>query len=479
MKMLKTVSLVCVAMGMLGASSLKDAIENATVDGWAQGKYFYSSGPDGDGRGYQMMFRPNVHSGEVDGYSITAGVFAAYGPGVPDGVTSDDSIGGSRAPRIDGNNPPDVFNISNLYVNKNFDIQAGAQTLSWTLRAGQMNIETALNAGTSYADRGIGGMLQIVDKDLGLKFYASGYDTWMTDNIFLAFNQSGTYGIGNNIVFLGLEGDDKVLNGFGFKLYWSYAQQLFNTMAFGDIHYKYKFDSGLTLGALAQVAGTVMNNNANFHSQSKNSTNLQNYFAQMREGPYNGYAPTRGLFNLQVNLKAGGYSSKLGYLASFGRGYGVVLDSKGGFDVGGQLWNGIMSGGMMGFGWTGTGAADKTGIQAIYWTHRYKMQEGIFKNLGFGLDLAWVTNGYEYGNRYPFMKKGSTKLMAQGIGGNIRGQIIPARGTNWTEDIDSLFEISPQISYDFTKNFNGSITYSQLLGGMTMGRTVLALRYNF
>ncbi|PAF50508.1 hypothetical protein [Helicobacter sp. 13S00477-4] len=459
MKIFTNCCLIAMSACILSASSLKDMIENATLDGWLRGKYFYSDGRDGSGQGYQMFFLPNLHSGEVNGYSLTVGVFAAYGPGVPDAVTADNSIGGSRAPRIDGSSAPDVFNISNLYINKNFDA-LGSKT---TVRLGQMNIVSALNAGTSYGDRGLGGM--ITNEDIkGIKLYASAYDSWMTDNIMLAMNQAYTYGIGNNIVILGVESNkDLAIKGLGFKVYYSWAQQLYNMMMFGDIHYKYDFENGLSVGILGQIAGTVMNNNARFHT--KDGSNLANYFTQMQATDIGGYAHTRGIYNLQVNLKAGGYSSKLGYIGSFGQGYGTMLDSKGAFDVGGQLWNGIVSGGIMGFGWTGAGGAKNTSLKAVYFTHRYKWHNG----LGLGLDLVWVGGN----NRFPYMKKGSLWL-----GKKSRGPVIPARETNLTADSE-LVEISPQISYAFTKDFSGSVSYSQMVGDMLMARTVVTLKYTF
>lgn len=447
---------------MLEASSLKDIIENATLDGWLRGKYFYSDGRDGSGQGYQMFFLPNVHSGEFNGYSLTVGLFAAYGPGVPDAVTADNSIGGSRAPRIDNKSAPDVFNVSNLYINKTFE------STKTTVRVGQMNIVSALNAGTSYGDRGIGGMIENKDVE-GIRFYASAYDSWMTDNIMLAMNQALTYGIGNNLVILGVESDkDFKIKNLGFKLYYSWAQQLYDMMMFGDIHYKFQFD-GWSIGLIGQIAGTVMSDNARFHTSG---TNLATYFSNLAgldpEGkPYGGYAKTRGIYNLQANLKAGGYTGKLGYIGSFGQGYGTMLDSKGAFDVGGQLWNGIIAGGLMGFGWTGTGGVKNTSLKVVYFTHKYKFGNGI----GIGFDAVWIGGN----NRYPYMKKGSKRIRNNP---GDRGSVIPARPDNVTANSE-LVEISPQISYAFTKDFTGSVVYSQMLGDMLMGRTVVTLKYDF
>ncbi|PAF53384.1 hypothetical protein BKH42_06075 [Helicobacter sp. 13S00482-2] len=473
MKMLKIASLVCLSAAVLSASSLKDAIENATLDGWVRGKYFYSDGRDGSGQGYQMFFLPTIHSGEVNGYSLSVGVFAAYGPGVPDAVTSDNAIGGSRAPRIDQSSAPDVFNISNLYINKTFE------STKTTIRLGQMNIVSALNAGTTWGDRGLGGM--ITNEDItGIKLYISAYDSWMTDNIMLMMNEKGTIGIGNNLVIMGIESNKGLpIKGLGFKLYYSWAQKLYDLMMFGDVHYKYDFDNGLSVGVLGQVAGTVMNDSEAFHTKGKA---LGSYFSLLRDGTsYGGIAKTRGIFNLQANLKFAGYTTKLGYIGSFGQGYGTMLDSKGGFDVGGQLWNGIIAGGIMGFGWTGTGSVKNTGLQAVYFTHKYQFHNGF----GLGLDLVWVGNGYDNGNRFPYMRQGSERLRdeavrskAAGMPIKNRGGVIPARSTNLTQDSE-LFEISPQISYKFTKDFSGSLVYSQLVGDMLMGRGVVTLKYNF
>lgn len=475
MKALKHVSLLCLVLGTLGASALKDMVENASVDGWARGKYLYSDGRDGYGYGYQMFFLPTVHSGKVNGYNISVGIFASYGPGVPDNVNSNDAIGGSRAHRISA--ATDVFNISNLYVNKSFE-ESGSKT---DIRVGQMNIATVFT--DKGVDRGIGAMVSNQDIE-GIKLYLSAYDTWITDNIYLGMGQATPYGIGNDVVFFGVETDDKrfAVKNLGFKAWYGFGEGLFDLMMFGDIHYKIEFESGVSLGFLGQIAGMIMNDKPVFLTKG---TNLKKYFDEVNKDPKDGIAKTRGVFNLQANLKAGGYTSKLGFVQSFAQGYGALLNSKGGFDVGGQIWNGIVSGGLMGFGWIGTGGVKNTDLTVAYFSNKYKWQSSGF---GIGLDIAYV-GGH---NRYPYMQKASQRIRTSG---HDRGGVIPSKeGSpakpatsstpaepatgNRTAD-SQLVEISPQINYSFTKNFNGSIVYSQMMGDMSLGRTVVTLKYDF
>lgn len=458
MKALKFVFLACVIASTLGASTFKDMVENATVDGWARGKYLYTDGRDGEGYGYQMFFLPTVHSGRVNGYDISIGVFGSYGPGVPDNVNSNDAIGGSRATRIGG--PTDVFNISNLYINKNFE-ESRSKT---DIRVGQMNIVTPFT--DKGVDRGIGVMISNQDIE-GIKFYLSVYDSWMTDNIYLGMTENASYGIGNDVVFLGVEANDRnfAVKDLGFKLYYGFGEGLFDLMMFGDLHYKFRLGDSISLGLLGQVAGMMMNDKPVFLTKGKN---LKKYFNLVNQDPKGGVAKTRGLFNIQVNLKADGYVGKLGFVQSFAQGYGALLNSKGGFDVGGQIWNGIISGGLMGFGWIGTGGVKNTNLTTVYFTHKYKWRGNGF---GIGLDIVYVGGK----NRYPYMKKGSDKFKTSNRN---RGSVIPSKAGNETAD-SQLVEVSPQISYAFTKDFSGSLVYSQIVGDMSLGRTVVTLKYDF
>ncbi len=261
----------------------------------------------------------------------------------------------------------------------------------------------------------------------------------------------------------GVKGDFGIL---GLKdltttLYYAYADKLFNMMLFADLGYK------MTVGDvrfefLGQVASTLMNQQPNFQS---GSSVLQTYFTQINQlGAHSELAKTRGLYHFQMGVRIADYYGNLGYAGSFGEGYGAMLDGKGSLRVGGQIWNAVMGGGLMGFGWTGVGSIKNTDIIIAYSTHSYKI--GRYK---IGLDLAYVGGN----NRMPYMKRGSSKIHAN----DNRGAAVVGKN-NQTRNAD-IFEISPQVSYQVNEKFSINLTYSQLLGDMQLSRTVATLLYNF
>lgn len=441
----------------LNAGNLKDFVENATIDGYARGKYIFTEGEDGFGKGYQLFFRPNITSGEVAGFSFTSGIFFARGSAAPDGNASDDAIGGSRA--FKGTSALDFFNISNLYMTKKFE---DAKTM---VRVGAMQIITPLNNTSGWGDRGIG--IMATNKSVaGMEFYASAYDSWATDNIMLQTGAgNGGSSIGNELVILGAKGNFEAvgLKDLSATLYYAYGDKLFDMMLFADAGYSLAIGDG-KLKFLGQVASTIMNDNPNF--RSGDDAKLKDYFTKGIPALGTGvdYAKTRGLYNLQVAYEIADYSGNIGYAGSFGEGYGAMLDGKGAFSVGGQLWNSVVAGGQAGFGWTGTGGIKNTDIMIAYTTHTYKLNQWKF-----GLDLVYVGGN----NRMPYMNRGSGKIdPSENRGSSVVGK------TNKTKDA-TMFEVSPQVTYQFTKEFSVNLTYSQLFGDMKLNRTVVTLLYNF
>ena len=453
-------ALLILGIGVLGlqASSLKDLVENATIDGYARGKYTITEGRDGFGKGYQVFLRPNVTTGEVEGFSFTGGLFFSKGSGAPDGNTSDDAIGGSRGFKGAG----DIFGVSNLYVTKKFDT---AKTL---VRVGAMQIITPLNDGTTWGDRGLGAMVS--NKSLaGMEFQALAFDSWMTDNIAVqtGANKEGR-GIGNDLFMLGAKGNFEFagLKDLSATLYYGYADKLFDAMLFADLGYDLALGD-VKLKFLGQVATTMMNKNPNFRSGGKKDDNvLIDYFTAGIQNLGKGVelANTRGLYNLKVAVSMKDYSGDVGFAGSFGEGYGVLLDGKGAFSVGGKLWNAVTPGGQAGFGWTGTGSIKGTDIIVAYTTHSYKIDKWKV-----GVDLVYVGGN----NRMPFMTRGGDKIPASENGG---ASVVGKK--NKTKDSD-IFEISPQVTYQVNKQFSVNFTYSQLFGDMSLGRGVVTLLYNF
>lgn len=470
---MKKIAVVLASLGLMGveASSLKDVIENATINGFGRVKYTHTEGADGYGRGYQIFLKPEITSGEYEGFSFTSGIFFSTGSGAPDGNMTDDAIGGSRAFKF--NNQLDWFSVSKMYVTKKFD------TAKTTMKMGIMEINTPLNASSVYGDRGIGALLENQSIE-GMKFYISLYDSWMTDNLMMQTTNSaipgvkpnGTtnavyafQGIGNNLLIAGWSGDfgsmgAKNLHG---TFYYGYANKLFDAMIFGDLGYTFAFGD-FKLDVMGQIGYTQMFKTPDFYSKSGI---FNGYFTTGIQGLGNGvdYAKNRGAYNLRLGFSYKNYSGDLGYLGTFGEGYGVMLDNKGGFKYGGALWNAVMAGGTMGLGWTGTGGIKDTDLILAYTTHSYKINK--FK---LGIDLVYVGGN----NRLGFMRKGSDKIA--GTEGD-RGSIVVGK-TNRTKDVD-LFEISPRIGYQITKNFSMDFLISQLLGGMQITRGSVTFLYNF
>lgn len=449
----------------LNAGNLKDFVENATIDGYARGKYIFTEGEDGFGKGYQLFFRPNITSGEVAGFSFTSGIFFARGSAAPDGNASDDAIGGSRA--FKGTSALDFFNISNLYMTKKFE------DVKTMVRVGAMQIITPLNNTSGWGDRGIG--IMATNKSVaGMEFYASAYDSWATDNIMLQTGAgNGGSSIGNELVILGAKGNFESvgLKDLSATLYYAYGDKLFDMMLFADAGYSLAVGDG-KLKFLGQLASTIMNDNPNF--RSGDDAKLKDYFTKNIPALGTGvdYAKTRGLYNLQVAYEIADYSGNIGYAGSFGEGYGAMLDGKGAFSVGGQLWNSVVAGGQAGFGWTGTGGIKNTDIMIAYTTHTYKLNQWKF-----GLDLVYVGGN----NRMPYMSRGSAKIdSADNRGYAVVGKTGTKENplSNRTKDA-TMFEVSPQVTYQFTKEFSVNLTYSQLFGDMKLNRTVVTLLYNF
>ncbi|MCE3039653.1 hypothetical protein [Helicobacter anatolicus] len=462
-----------ISLGLMGleAGSLKDFVENATVDGFGRVKYTHTEGEDGYGRGYQILFKPEVTSGDVAGFSFTGGIFFSTGSAAPDGNATDDSIGGSRGFKF--NNQLDWFSVSKMYVTKKFDNE------KTTIKLGIMEINTPLNTTSAYGDRGIGASLE--NKSIeGMKFYISLYDSWMTDNLMLQTTNSAIpdvspsgatksvyafQGVGNNLLIAGWSGDFgsvgvKDLHG---TFYYAYANKLFDAMIFGDLGYTFSFGD-FKLDVMGQIGYTEMFKTPDFYSKSPI---LDGYFTTRIHGLGENveYAKNRGVYNLRLGFNYKDYSGDVGYLGSFGEGYGAMLDNKGAFKYGGVLWNAVLAGGMMGIGWTGTGGIKDTDLILAYTTHNYKINK--FK---IGLDFVYV-GGH---NRIGYMKKGSDKIAGTAAD---RGEVVVGK-TNHTRNAD-IFEISPKIAYQFTKNFSVDFVISQILGDMQITRGVLTMLYNF
>ena len=442
------------------ATLLKDFIEYATLDGYARGEYIYTDGRDGYGQGFRVFFRPNITTGEVKGFSFTGGLFFSKGSAAPDGNAIADFIGGTRIFDVKNDAAIDVFGISNLYVSKKFE---KANTM---LRVGAMQIETPLNAPSgSYGDRGMGALVKNSSLK-GMEFLLATYGSWMTDNIGLQTytsnaGKSANFGIGNVLSIAGAKGNFAFagLEDLTATLYYAYADRLINMMLFGDVGYKFKFDNNAYLSVLIQAAATVMNENA------PKASVLSNYYQEASKID-EGWARNRGVYNIRLDWGVGSYSGSLGYAGSFAEAYGATLDSAGQLKIGGSLWSSLVAGGVIGFGFTGSGSYHGTDIRVAYTEQNYKL--GGWK---FGLGLTYV-GGH---NRIAQMSKGSNRIKGTSAS---RGGATVGKAANLTMDAD-IFEIAPKISYSFTKNLSTSLVFAQIVGDMLVNRTKVTVMYKF
>lgn len=446
-----------------GATLLKDFIEYATLDGYARGEYIYTDGRDGYGQGFRVFFRPNITTGEVKGFSFTGGLFFSKGSAAPDGNAIADFIGGPRIFDVKNEAAIDVFGISNLYVSKKFE---KANTM---LRVGAMQIETPLNAPSgSYGDRGMGALVKNSSLK-GMEFLLATYGSWMTDNIGLQTYASNTgksanFGLANVLSIVGAKGNFAFagLENLTATLYYAYADRLIDMMLFGDVGYKFKFDNNAYLNVLVQVGATIMNENPHF--QSKASV-LSSYYQEASKID-KGWARNRGVYNIRLDWGVGGYSGALGYAGSFAEAYGAMLDSAGQLKIGGTLWSSLVAGGVIGFGFTGSGSYHGSDIRVAYTEQNYKL--GGWQ---FGLGLTYV-GGH---NRIAQMSKGSNRIKGTAAS---RGGATVGKAANLTMDAD-IFEIAPKISYSFTKNLSTSLVFAQIVGDMVVNRTKVIVMYKF
>ncbi|PAF47854.1 hypothetical protein BKH46_03220 [Helicobacter sp. 12S02634-8] len=458
------------AFSLAEAGSLKEAFEETSLSGFAFGRFTTNGGNDGGGSRFQFRIKADLTSGEVNGYSLGGGIFFSQGSGTPDkGNNTDNDIQGSRGVRTDMSGS-DVFNISNLYINKSF-----TQTKT-KVKVGQMNLTGPFT--DKSVDRGIGGSIENSDIK-GTQIFLSGYDSWITDDIYIAAqasklpNDTGKKGsgIGNNLIIGGVSGgyalDDGAIHKLDFKLYDLWAHQLIDYMIFGELAYKYTLAEHTFLKFMGQVAATGVNPSARFESKS---VFLNGYFANkvsqesFTTGPRQELATTRGLYNIQASIEVHKFYAELGFAGSFGQGYAALLDNVGGFNTAGKLWNGSQGHGADGFGFLGGGATKGTNINALYAEASYKLSDFVL-----GLDFAWVSGK----NNYPMLTAGSNHANYV-----YRGWSPAYPSQKKTLDA-SFFELTPSIAYKIGKKITAQIYYASIFGDISLNRTRMQITYNF
>ena len=428
-------------------SPVTQILGNAEVSGFLFARYFYIGGARGNGQTQQYRGKIDITSGKLDGYSMKAGIFFSQGSSTPDlNSSTDNATQGSRAAAfID--NFSDRFSISQLYGQKEFSID----NTHFHIALGKMNMNTPLN--DKNLDLATGALLHIKHKDM--TYMAGFYDSFISDmasyNLRTLVSEGGRgqinaagLSIGNNLSILGISYSKDI----NVRLFTLNAFRLFDFMMFGDADYTFNVGSG-KLKLAAQIAMTKMNDNAILLTGSK-ATNFSIERANL--------ASFRGIFNVNASYVINSYSMKLGFLGSFGDGYGVILDYKGDINTAGKVWNGNITAVYEGFGALGSGSFNNTSLYSLYASLDY----GFKIPLKISLDIAYVF--------------GNTNMPLLDVLDNQIFHSFASRGSQRFAHV-SFVEITPNLTYKFNKHMEFSLFAATLLGEMQFFKTRAELRY--
>ena len=462
------------ATNSFGATNLKEAIENATISGFGFARITNVHGKDGDGTKWQFRFRPVVTTGEISGWSASAGIFFSKGSSTPDNSNTDTDISSSRGDKFFSSS--DVFNISDFYVTFNGSKdQNGTNT---KVRLGQQAPNTPFN--DVNLDRALGVFIDNNDFS-GVKLGLQWWDTWLSDDIYLVrapyslASAAAGSGIGNNIFMFYVSSDDNFTKdtGFSYRLYYAYAHRFIDYMVFADAGYNLKINDSNSISFLVQASATGLRHDLNLFGDGI----LRNVFNNRANRDK--IAQNRGMYNVRIDYKYNLDTSSekpsnvitlsAGFAGSFGDGYGTMLDNTGGLKLGGQLWNSFSGVEANGFGIFGVGTFKNSWIIVPYakidWT---------YKNLGISLDMAYVKTSHFF-----FLK----------ASGNPSGKNLNTINGFYNEDQSSpnanrvsaasLFEVSPTLTYKFSNSLSATAYYSYAFGTPQLGRFRVMVNYVF
>ncbi|PAF43118.1 major outer membrane protein [Helicobacter sp. 11S02629-2] len=434
------------------------------LKGFAFGRYTANFGRDGKGYAQQWRAILNTKTLDYKGFSLGLGVFFGIGSSIADGANSFDDIGGSRAAFI-GRRIGDRFSISQIYGQKEFK--------HLSIKAGRMNLVTPLSDAS--LDMGTGIRIDGERKiDIGsFKYQASIYDSWNTDYGFYILSGRGqigsngstspAFGFGNTMAILGLSYDGY----FKARLFYSYANRLYDYMIFSDIAYSHKLSENVSFGLKAQVATLGLNDHPTIKSRSAGAYVINEEFAGAN--PLFIHAKNRGIYNVNASFKAFSFEAKAGFLGSFEEGYGVLHDGEASIDVPGKIWLSGISATYEGFSFLGSGSKKGTNIYLPYLQFSYT----IDSKLKVGLDLVYLGGN----NNMPL-------YTAKGIGHNNKN--LPKLWSSLPKGADEnvfkaikIYEITPTISYQMTPNFKFSGYYGTWLGEVRLSRLRVEGRYTF
>ena len=440
--------------------------EGMEAKGFARMRLTTIEGAGGGGADQQHRFRIDLTSGKVDGWSLTTGLMFNYGSSNPTGSSNTNGAAQGTMAVITGKEFNDRFGISQLSVNK----ELKGEDLKAEFRAGRISMDSVFSDKNTDIGTGAIAKIQTGKTKLAINLY----DSWITSHVIYSLRGSTSNGgvglgssnnsrgsMGNDLISLSVSGEK--LGGFSYNVSLAHINRLLNYMAFGEA--KYDFGGFYVLG---QVSAAGMVDNANFMTGAGDFTNTAWGFT-LRSGSgdfgladYSGFAnkdwaKSRGLYNFQIGYKSkeNPFSFKLGYLGSFGDGYGTLLDHKGGINVAGKFWVNSTGATAEGFGFMGAGGRADTSIQVGYLVLDY----ALTKAWKLGLDYSFISGD----NNYPYIP---SVLSQSDINDAQNGKGI------------TFQEIAPSVTYKVGR-LTATAYYGQNVGEVNYGRGRVEMRYDF
>ncbi|PAF51386.1 hypothetical protein BKH43_01730 [Helicobacter sp. 13S00401-1] len=449
-----------------------EAIRQSKFTGFAAVRQVSVGGNDALGNRWQTMIKVDATSARLYGFQAQVGIYMSQGTTAPDSTFSDGDVQGSRAIRMDGKGVSDAFNFSNI----NFGYYYDAGPLKSELVLGRMNMRSALvNQSTDY---GLGGMYK--GNLSGLDFSIAYYDSWVTDNIYKSLltrnweaaqkQNVAQFGIGNNLIRVSVANSGSFVKGLSFEATYLKAVHLVD-IGYLDGRYKIGFmGDKASFDVYGQVGYLYLNDGAQFQVGGATG-NVVNANKELLSGPIANqtqsvaWAKNAGLYNIQANLNfdflekqnAGG---TLGFMGSFGEGYGVSL-ANGTFKTAGSYWQSYTTY-LEGTHFTGAGSKKGSNIHVAYAKFHY----APIKQVTFGLDLAYIHGK----TNMPLLIKAQER---RGISNDRKTY----RYSSIDTDNAGLFEINPRVVFKYKKGIAFTAEYSQILGDMQMWRAYFEARF--
>lgn len=448
-------------------SQFLDGIE---AKGFARARYTTIDGAGESGADQQLRMKLDLTTGKVDGWSFTGGLMFNMGSSNPTTTSNTNYATQGSMAIIPGRSYNDRLGVAVFSVNK----EIVTQNTKTEFSVGRINLVNVF--ADKSTDAGNGGKVRfIANKNNGIIYGAEYFDSWVTSHVVynarrtsLGNNSTNsaipttTGSLGNDLVILSLKGDNVAGSKFSFNAALGHANRVLDYLAFVDA--KYDFGGVYVLG---QVSAAGMSKNANFMLPNGNKTGTD--WTQTAGQPsqpfvYTGFnnsdwASSRGMYNIQVGYKnkEARVSAKLGFVGSFGDGYGTLLDHKGGIDVAGKFWVNSYDATNEGFGFMGAGGRSGTSIYVGYLALDYKLT----KAWKVGLDYSFITGN----NNYPFV--------ANAVAGSLKDKLTQDNAKGIT-----YHEIAPSITYKVGK-VSATAYYGRNLGDVNYGKGRVEIRYDF